>query len=400
MPVLSLVYPWPAQGRADRPTDADEVADIAIRGCRSVAELYSEALGELGLTSKVAELRIFTRHDPELDEVRATVHVDPVLGGFEVANVAVPTDFVSRTPQIRAQMLLDAVHGILTRLALARGWDVGALERCRRHCLERGLEFRWSSAPKVSPDRRHAAHAEFRLAPDGYGRVRLLVARRDDGVPVGSSDEAVAFCTGEGFRRAARSMRWHGKDRVAVVPYDFVPAIRGGELSLSRVNDSWRGTVADYLSVRPVPEGDPALPPLTVRVEGRGATAIEQPPDVSFVGGGPIESLWTRRFHRAFSAEMDRLESPSGHVWWAGSGIRLLEVQIWYGGDRARVRSRRSDQRLRVFVDQPDLSASDRDPATRARQVAESVVALVSRRTGLGPLPELESPSSAGSRLP
>ncbi|CAI9413778.1 hypothetical protein [Nocardioides sp. T2.26MG-1] len=400
MPVLSLVYPWPAKGRADRPTDEDEVADVAIRACRSVAELYSEALGELGFTSKVTELRIFTRHDPDLDEVRVTVSVDPVREGCEVGHVSVPTGFLAHSPRVRAEMLLEAVHGIVTRLALARGWDADALEACRRHCLDRGLEYRWSSAPKVSPDRRHVAQAAFRLAPDGYGRVRLLVTRRDDGVLVASSDEALAFCTSEGFRRAARSMRWHGKDRVAVVPYDFVPAIRGGELSLSRVNDSWRGTVADYLSVRPVPEGDPALPPLTVRVEGRGATAIEQPPDVSFVGGGPIESLWTRRFHRAFSAEMDRLGSPSGHVWWAGSGIRLLEVQIWYGGDRARVRSRRSDQRLRVFVDQPDLSASDRDPATRARQVAESVVALVRRRTGLGPLPELEFPSSAGSRLP
>jgi hypothetical protein len=210
----------------------------------------------------------------------------------------------------------------------------------------------------------------------------------------------VAFCTSEGFRRSARSLRWQGKDQVTLVPYDFVPAIRGGKLSLSRRDGSWRSAVADYLSVRPIPEGDPALPALAVRVEGRGATASEQAPEVSFVGGGPVGSAWTRRFDRAFGAEMDRFASASGQAWWAGSGTRLLEVQVWYGGDRARVRSRRSEQLLRVFVDQPDLSPSDRDPASLARTVAESVVALVRRRTGLGPHPEFPAVPSAGPGLP
>ena len=83
MPALSYVYPYPAHGRADSPTDEDEVADVAIRGCRSVTELYSEALASLGLVNRVSELRLFIRHDPSLADVRGWVHVDPVRGGFE-----------------------------------------------------------------------------------------------------------------------------------------------------------------------------------------------------------------------------------------------------------------------------------------------------------------------------
>jgi hypothetical protein len=75
----------------------------------------------------------------------------------------------------------------------------------------------------------------------------------------------------------------------------------------------------------------------------------------------------------------------------AGAGIRLLEVEISYSGERPRVRSRRSDHRLRVFVDRPDSSLPSRDPAPLAREVAEEVVALVRHRTGLGPHPEFAS---------
>ncbi|WP_180933324.1 hypothetical protein [Nocardioides ungokensis] len=169
------MYPWPAQGRADRPTDEDEVADVAIRGCRSIAELYSEAIAELRLANRVSELRLFIRHDPELEDVRATVQVDPVREGFEMAHVHVPTGLAARTAQLRARLLLEAVHGLVGRLSVARGWDAAPLEGCRRQVLDRGLEYRWSSTPKASPDRRHESRAEFRLPADGYGRAAASI---------------------------------------------------------------------------------------------------------------------------------------------------------------------------------------------------------------------------------
>ncbi|WP_166389821.1 hypothetical protein [Nocardioides ochotonae] len=392
MPTLSYVYPYPAQGRADRPTDDDPVADIAIRGCRSIAELYSEALAALALPARVGELRLFIHHDPQLDMVRATVQLDPVWEGFEMAHVSVPTGFAARTPEVRAHMLLEAVHGLLGRLAVARGWDVGALADCRQYVLDRDQEYRWSSGPKISPDRRHEARADFRLTADGYGRVRLRVVRRDDGTTVAFSGEALAFCTGASFRRAAKSLHWHGKERVSLVPYDWVPAVRGGELGLSLEGGEWRSSVVDLMSVRSVPAGDPTLPPLPVRVEGRGAAAAEQPPRIVFVGGGPIQTRAIGRFHDAFSTAMARFASPSGQEWWQDAGIRLLEVQINYASERVGVRSRRSEHRLRVFVDRPESSLGHRDPAPLAREVAAEVVALVRRRTGLGPHPDFAAP--------
>ncbi|WP_181311952.1 hypothetical protein [Nocardioides campestrisoli] len=309
-----------------------------------------------------------------------------------MAHVYVPTGFAARTAEVRADMLLEVVHGLVGRLAVARGWDGGALADCRRHVLDWNREYRWSSAPKISPDRRLEARADFRLLADGYGRVRLRLVRRDDGTTVACSDEALAFCTSQGFRRAAKSVRWHGKERVSLVPYDFVPAIRGGELNLFLEDGAWRSSVVDYLSVRSVPAGDPTLPPLPVRVEGRGAAAAEQRPSIVFIGGGPIQSGNVERFHNAFCAEMNRLASPSGQDWWRAAAIRLLEVEIFYGGERARVRSRRSEHRLRVFVDRPESSLGSRDAAPLAREVAGEVVALVRRRTGLGPHPGFSAP--------
>lgn len=388
MATLSVVHPYPANRRADHPADDDEVADVAIRGCRSVAELYGEALRGLGIANRVSELRLFHRHVPELTEVRATVRVDRPEG-FEMAHVLVPTSFAERSAEVRAQMLLEAVHGIACRLAAARGWPTEALEACRQHVLDRDLEYRWRSVPKASPDRRHAAHAEFRLPPDGCGRVRVVVVRRDAGEVVASSEEAVAFCTREGFVRAARSLRWSGPDRVSLVPYDFVPAVRGGLLRLAREEGVWQSTVEDYLGVLPVPAGDPHLPALPVRVEGRGADAEEQPPRVAFLGGGPVRSGRVAWFYDAFRTEMRRLESAAGQEWWQAAGVRLLDVQIRFETEEARVHGRRRGQRLLVWVDQPGDSLPAGDLGPIARQVAEQVVTLVRRRTGLGPHPEL-----------
>ena len=64
-------------------------------------------------------------------------------------------------------------------------------------------------------------------------------------------------------------MRWHGNDAVSMVPYDFGSAIRGGRVTLRGEGEEWRGDVEEYMAVRPVPDGDSALPALTVHVEGR-----------------------------------------------------------------------------------------------------------------------------------
>lgn len=84
---------------------------------------------------------------------------------------------------------------------------------------------------------------------------------------------------------------------------------------------------------------------------------------------------------------MTRFCSAAGHDWWRPAGIRVLDVQITYEAERSQVRSRRSEQTLRIFVDRTDASLPSGDPALAARAAVEEVVALVRRRTGLGPHP-------------
>ncbi|MEI2714346.1 MAG: hypothetical protein V9G04_13900 [Nocardioides sp.] len=389
MATLSLIHPYPATGYADRITGDDHVCDVAIRGCRSIAELYTEALGKLELANRVTELRLFTRHGPDLDRVLAQVQLDRPEG-FEMAHAHLPTGFVDRSIPTRAEMLLDVVHGLVSRLALARGWDPTVLEACRQHVVDNAFEYRWSSPPKSSPDRKHTAHAEFRLPPDGYGRARLVVTRRDDDTVVATSGEALAFCTSQGFARAAKSLRWSDKHEVSFVPYDFVRAVRGGLVRLSYERQAWSSTVEDYLTVRPIPAGDESLPAFRVEIQGRGAAAPELPSELRFVGGGPIQSEQITRFHHAFNHEMERFAGPAGQDWWRQSGIRLLDVQISYETDKPGVRARRSGERLRVTVDRPDASLATGDPTPAAREAALEVVDLVRRRTGLGPHPEYD----------
>lgn len=384
---LRQVYPYPATGWTHVLIDDDEVIDAAVRGCRSVAELYSEALANRSLPNGVSELRLFFRHVPNLSEVRATVQVDPVREGFETAYVRVPTAFLDCAPQVRAGILLEVIDGVVRRLAPARGWSADELDACRDHVLEADLEYRWVSAPKASPDRRHTARAVFRLLPDGWGRVCLQIRRRDDGSLVAESPEAVAVGTDPGFRRAARSLRWQGSGEVSLVPFDWVPAHRGGLVRMRDVAGAWVSEVEEFAPVLPVPAGDPAARPLSVWVGGEGRHAPEARDRIVFVGGGPIQTARTEAFQTAFSAEMVRFCSVAGQHWWGAAGLGDLRIRLSYECAQPRVRLRQGDRLLAVFVDRPEATLADADPESLARRVAEDVVDAVRRRTGLGPHP-------------
>jgi hypothetical protein len=138
---------------------------------------------------------------------------------FEMARLLIPVGVADWSPSIRALTVLDVVHETVLRLADARGMDKSPFAVPYAHVIDSGLQYRWDSPWKTSPDRRHQARAQFRLMEDGYGRVRIEVRERQGAAVVAATDEAVAFSTSKGFQRSARTLRWTDNDAVQLVPY-------------------------------------------------------------------------------------------------------------------------------------------------------------------------------------
>jgi hypothetical protein len=259
---------------------------------------------------------------------------------------------------------------------------------CRDHVLDAGLAYRWDGPWKASPDRRHRARARYHLAPDGYGRVRIEVRRRDDETVVAVSAEAVAFSTSRGFERSARTLRWAGSAAVGLVPY----AGRGtahthGSLRLDRDEDGWHSTRRDDVTVLALAPGagDVEVPRIVVR--GVGIDAPEQPPRVTLVGGGPMNDV-PAEYDDALHALLRELTGDAGQRWWQDAGLRELELWYDYAPPATRVRTRLTGQRLKAVVQRPVAEMHSAPQALATADVRE-LVAEVRRRTGLGPHPTL-----------
>ena len=252
------------------------LTDAFLRSSRSVAELYSEALVELGVEGPRATLRLSPGEqvaDPGNRGVTVTVwsaepHDLPCENGF--VGLTTGTGLLDATD--RARLALEVVHTAVLELARHRGWEPTQFERCRDHVLARGLEYSWEGRWTSAPDRRHRARAVYRLGvEDGFGRACLEVADRS-GQVVARSDEAIAFCTSSGFRRSASTLRWSGSGAVSLTPYGGWPA--SGLVVGTRGDEGWAFDVRDDVTVRrpggagvtsgpsraPVPAVNPAGP--------------------------------------------------------------------------------------------------------------------------------------------
>lgn len=391
MPSFSYVEVHPPTGFPDRPwhgddPDRDDVHDAFVKAARSVTELYGEALAPLKVPNRCSMLRFGCSSWAET-EVVVTL-VTEKHEGMEMGRIHVPGSFLDLTHRQRAAVVLEAVHGGVLRLAEARDWDPSVFDACRDHVLAEGLAYRWDGPWKSSPDRRHRARARYRLAPDGYGRVRIEVQRRDDETVVGVSGEAVAFSTSKGFERSARTMRWEGSDSVGLVPYaGFGPARTHGSLRLERDRDEWRSRIRDDVTVWPLAEGAGQVEPPRVVVRGVGIDAPEQPPFITFVGGGPMNGV-PAAYDDALCTLLRELAGEAGQRWWQDAGLRELELWYDYAPKATGVRVRVTGQRLRAVVQRPP---SEMGPAPRELAAADvrELVARVRGRTGLGPHPTL-----------
>lgn len=387
MTALTYVYPygtiWP---------DDDVAADVAARGCRSVTELYSEALANLRPANPVSELRLFFRHGPDLTDVRTAVQVDPVREGFETAHLAVPRAFAERAPDVRARMLLEAVHGVVARLGGARGGDPDLFEECRRHVLDHDLEYRSTSQPKVSPDRRREARAVSsgrRRTGTGGSRSRSPTvasapssprpAKRSRSARRPGSGERLDRCAGVARRRCP----WCRTTTCRTTSCRRSAAGCSACGAPARLDGGLRGVhQRSSCPLRGSGAAGPGSARRGTRLDCTGTTAPHpvrrRRPDPE-----PSDRAVPRRVHRGDEAVL--LAGGPGLV--ERFGDPGPGVQIAYEADRSQVRSRRSEQTLRNFVDRADSSLPSGDPASAARAAVEEIVALARRRTGFGPHP-------------
>jgi len=255
MPLFNYVEVWPPTGRPDKlwSNRGDPDEDAFARSARNVTELYSESLAELKVAGHRSMLRISRLDSSDDPTIGVFLNLQRSVS-FEMARVLLPVGVADWSPMMRALTVLDVVHLTVLRLAEARGMNSELFAIPYAHVLGHELEYRWDGPWKTSPDRRHQARARFRLMDDGYGRARLEIRRRDDDMPVASSDEAIAFSTSKGFQRSARTLRWTNSRSVQFVPYVGLWAENShGSVRLELDGDAWAGSAQDGVRVRPPP---------------------------------------------------------------------------------------------------------------------------------------------------
>lgn len=410
MSTFRVVEFWPSTGWPDGPWCRDPGEDAFVKSARSVCELYGEGLRLLRLAAPLSTLRLSCALDqhPVDGEVLVEVFTDRAMG-FELARVSLPTGLAALAPEARAAVVLEVVHGATVRLGAARGWDGAVLQAAHRHVLDQGLRFVWAGPWKSSPDRRHRARPVYRLEDDGFGRVALHVQRRSDGVTVAVSGEGLAFSTSEGFVRSARTLRWAGNAAVQVVPFC---GLGGEQQGLLRLDLPFPAAGTEP-ALAPVTEVEGAAAGSAVRrapqafrvvVQARGTDAAESTPEIMVLGTGPMYGL-ARVYGKALDTLLERLDSRPWHpeapawlAWWSAADVDLLEVMFSEEATEPKVRTRRADNKLAVWIYRPIETIADApDQALLARQDVVDMLAAVRRRTGLGPHPDLPSAADLGA---
>ncbi|WP_203806997.1 hypothetical protein [Paractinoplanes tereljensis] len=330
-----------------------------------------------------------------------------VAAGFEAGTITLPPGIAALPELARAALALEIVHAAASRLGIERGWDQGALDGARRHVLDRRLRFRWEGPAKISPDRTLTAHPVFVLHDDGYGRATIHVRRRDDGDLVVVSVPALAFSTSAGFARSARTLRWRGKRRVEMVPYEGLSA-GVGKHEIWRDSQGLLAVDLDDPATRgePVAENDRAevaptdrIPAVVVR------TYADREPVWLEVGLSDIEGLrpQTDADDEYYITQVDLAElagrSEQWRAWWRGSGLDALEFRMHFTfghpEHEAPTRFRRHRGKLRVSGtrDHPGFASNtDTPPRRQARDDLQALIDLAGEHLKLPIAPRLPDP--------
>lgn len=380
MPKVSQLFIWPPTGWYDKPWVEPDDNDAFVKSSRRVCELYSEGLAQADIDGRCREIR-FSSHEasPDPDPVHVLVHTD-FISGWEMINIAVPKGAADLTPEARGLLVLDTIHGGVLRLAQARGWDPDKVEHVRQHCLARRLDYTWDGRWKASPSRRYDARGEFRLLDYGFGVTRIAIRDRRTGEVVGASREATAYCTHEGFKRSADSLRWKGSDRVRMVPFSSIVGDKGK--LVAKLDD-----LSPWEPWPEVPEVDLDVPRPSVTVVGRGPDAPEQGPEIIVIGGGPMNGV-PGRYHKTLDRLLRALRQR-GVEWWSGSDRAILEIEYYFEAARPGVILRRRPNLLKATLNRPVSTMRVDAPDELAVADVQALVDAVTRKEGLGPPPDL-----------
>lgn len=265
MPRFRVVEVYPMSGWWDHPwIKGDADADAFAKVSRGICDLYSGHLSDADLRNPISTLRIFVgdladNAPPAPDDGRAGV-LSPTWTGrperFEQAAVRVPAGFASWELARQQRVVLDAIHEAARGVAELRGLDPTAFERARKAVEAAAFTLTWTGPWKSSPGRRWRARCTFRTMPDGFGRLVVEVAGPEDESPRASSSEQVAWTTAEGYRRAAKTLRWVAADRLEVVPCVGIYGVVGGTFVAELRADSERPELRDVqVAAPPGPSG-------------------------------------------------------------------------------------------------------------------------------------------------
>lgn len=202
---------------ADALLDPSEPCDRFAQLGTSVAALYTDSIRNSAepLLSRCGAVIIFGTGQPPMHSVWIG---DGDLDSFHSVHVSVHRHLVELSPAEAKHVVLNQLHTGLLDLAGLLDWPTTPFEAAHQHSLERRLTYRWDGPAKHSPDRRHRAIPRFALTDEGTGRAVIEVRDRT-GHTVASTESLPAFPTIEGFRRAARTLRWQDATTVSMVSY-------------------------------------------------------------------------------------------------------------------------------------------------------------------------------------
>lgn len=385
MATLSMVWIWPGMGWADEPWggldgESPEVDSLARSSVR-IAAAFSDRLQERAISTRSSEVRFFggLSDSPDMSVTVVERHTE----GFETGHIRVPSGFHFLAPDVRAELIAEALELGVARLVELAGSDPSDVHDAMAEVRSAAYQFHWKGPSKSSPDRKRRVSLEGELFDDGYGRLRAILEVVGNGNEI-ISEPIRSECSKFAFQRAAKSLRWVGSNKV-----EFWNGGRLRHAAIASV-DAQTGQLSSSAElVTPLANaGDRAQAGVIPNVVLQGPPAVEIGSGFSF--GNAAESASaspyvteTARIHEFISTDAAWVE------WWVSTGMKEVWIPVWGEGTEAKVTVRVTGTKLTGTRVRPVSSLPDDVSAAieLARNDFESLFERVRARFELGSHP-------------